>query len=170
MAAPSICAFVAGPIEIWVDTGASRAAEFLGWSANGVQIEEIGFHSPVVSDENGGDQGVPVDYQFFGRQHRVTCELSKLQKLVLGKVEQRYNAANIGAGEASVGMLLGCLDVTYRLLLKSTTGNFIRNYLAAVALDPIERSPVGSQYTRARVSFTCNPVAGVLFNTTDISD
>lgn len=163
MAAPNICATVGGPLEIWVDTGAANGMEFLGWTANGAQIEEIGFHSPIVSDQNGGDQGPPVDYQFFGLQHRVTLELTKFQSTVVAKVGARYNP-NTSSASVGVGMLLGCVGAQFRLLLKSTTGNFIRNYLGAVVLDPVDYSPVGSQATRIRCAFTCNAVDGVMYN------
>jgi hypothetical protein len=164
MTAPNICAVVAGPCEVWVDTGTARALEFLGWSLSGVTIEEVAYHAPIHSDENGGPLGPPVDYQLFGHQHRIAMELSKFQDLVLARLDPRYHP-DTAAGNVGVGMLLGCATATFRLLLKAP--NFVRNYLAAVILDPIELSPVGSQATRARVTFTANVVTGgTLWNTT----
>lgn len=164
MTAPNICAVVAGPCEVWVDTGTSRALEFLGWSLGGVSIEEVAYHAPIHSDENGGPQGPPADYQLFGHQHRISMELSKFQDAVLAKLDPRYNPSTT-EGNIGVGMLLGCATATFRLLLKAP--NFVRNYLATVILEPIELGPVGSQASRARVAFTANVVTGgILWNTT----
>ena len=160
---PSICPTVAGPLQVWVDTGSSNALEFLGWTTNGASIEQTAFQTPVFSDENGGEQGQPVDYQLFGNQHRVSLELSKFQSAVLAKLDARYNPA-VDAGDIGVGMLLNCTSGKFRLLLWAP--NFVRNYPNSYVLEPIEQSPIGSQYTRARCSFTCNKIGGVLFNTT----
>lgn len=164
MTAPNICAVVAGPCEVWVDTGTSRVLEFLGWSLGGITIEELAYHSPIHSDENGGVQGPPVDFQLFGHQHRISMELSKFQESVLAKLDPRYNPETT-AGSVGVGMLLGCATATFRLLLKAP--NFVRNYLATVILEPIELAPVGSQASRARIAFTANVVTGgTLWDTT----
>ena len=162
---PSLCALVAGPCEVWVDTGASNAMEFLGWTANGVTIEERMFHGEIHDDTAGGDQGPPTDYQNFGGQHRIHLELQRYQDSVLAKVEARFNVA---ASSNGVGMLLGCVGGLFRVLLRGP--NFVRNYESAnsagkgncAVLDPIERSPIGSQASRARVTFTANHLAGVV--------
>lgn len=153
---PAVCANVSGPLEIWVGTGAASALEFLGYSVNGVTIEEIPLLGEVKSDEYGGEQGPPSDYQLFGFQHRVSMELSKFQDAVLAKLTAGYNPA----ATPGVGMLLGCLPATTRLLLFGL--NFTRNYPAMLLLEPVERSPIGSQYTRARLNLTCNAKAGVV--------
>ena len=55
MTAPNICAVVAGPCEVWVDTGTARALEFLGWSLNGITIEEIATNAALVKAS-----GIPI--------------------------------------------------------------------------------------------------------------
>lgn len=160
---PATCAVVAGPVQMWVDTGAVNALAFLGWSQNGVTIEEIAYNAPVHSDENGGEQGPPTDYQFFGMQHRITAELSKFQTSVLALVAARYNP-NISSSAIATGMLIGCNSAFFRCLLWGP--NFVRNYIATIPLEPIEWSPVGSQHTRIRISLTANTVGGVMYNQT----
>lgn len=161
-APPAICTPVAGPLEIWIGTGASNALEFLGWTTNGAQIEESSMMSPVHSDEAGGEQGVPVDYQIFGYQHRISLEMTKYQTAILSKLSLRYNQ-NISSGIAGVGMLVSCNGATFRLLL--TAPNFVRNYPVTYILDPIDISPIGTQHSRARLSLTVNaPVGTVIFN------
>lgn len=164
MTVPNICAVVAGPCEIWVNTGTTSALEFLGWSLNGVTIQEVAYHAPIHSDENGGTLGPPTDYQLFGHQHRISMELSKFQDAVLARLDPRFNP-NATTENVGVGMLLACTTASFRLLLKAP--NFLRNYLSTVILDPIELSPIGSQATRARVTFTASvAIGGTLWNRT----
>lgn len=159
---PVICPVVAGPCQVWVDTGSARALEFLGWSVNGVTIEQTTFQGEIHSDENGGDQGPPSDYQLFGHQHRISMELSKFQAAVLNKLDGRYNPNVTGA---DVGMLLSCSQATFRLLLKAP--NFVRNYPTTIIPDPIELGPVGSNASRARITFIARAALdGTLWNET----
>lgn len=158
---PSICPVVAGPLQIWVDTGASNALEFLGWTAEGVTITERRLSAPVEADEFGGSKGVPVDYQLFGQQHVITAELAKFQPAVLAKLTRGYNP-NVAPGNIGVGMLLVCSAATFRVLLFGR--NFVRNYLQAVIEEPIDQSPIGAQYTKAKVVFTADPVGDVMYD------
>lgn len=162
-----VCAYVTGPLEIWLGTGASSALEFLGRTVNGVSIEEHPFITPIHSDENGGDQGPPVDYQIFGSQHRISLEMVKFSASVLAKLEKFYSLVGI-TGTAVVGSLISCQTATMRVLICSQdTTTFVRNYPNCFMLDPIDLSPLGSQVTRARVNFTHNAKTGVQpWNTT----
>ena len=49
----------------------SHALETLGYTQNGVQIEEELYTGDVKGDENGGEEGPPIDVQYFGEVHRV---------------------------------------------------------------------------------------------------
>lgn len=162
---PVVCAQVAGPLQLWVGTGAVGAAEFLGWSRNGARIEEIPFNAPIFSDDYGGDQGPPSDYQLMGGQHRISFELSKYSPTVLAKLEAFYNQAILSSTSATaqVGMLMTCLPLTTRLLLLAgtpTVFTYCRNYPTALIINPIEFEPVGSQATMPRLSFIANYRAG----------
>ncbi len=162
---PPVCAVVAGPVEIWVGTGTSEALEFLGWTVNGVSIQERPFVTPIVSDEYGGSGGPPADYQLMGMQHRISLELSKYQSAVLAKLDRFYNSIALGAGAAGVGMLLGCGGLATRLLMRAGpagSSTFVRNYSQAFVIDPVELAPVGAQATRARVNFVVNAKAGII--------
>ena len=169
---PSVCANVAGPLEIWVGTGALLALEFLGWTVNGADIEESPFFSPIVSDEYGGDAGPPSDYQLMGTQHRISLEMSKYNETVAAKLNNFYNTVQAVTDSltASVGMLINCNSLTTRLLLvggPAGSPTFVRNYPAAMIIEPFGRAPIGAQATRARLGFISNAKAGVTpWNTT----
>lgn len=153
MAAPNICPTVAGPVEIWVGTGAAAAMEFLGYTINGAAISQTDFTTPVPGDENGGDQGPPVDYQHFGVQYRIQLELGKFQSDVLDKVEARLNPGGT-AGSFVPGILMKCAGKQYRVCLKAP--NFVRNFTKCNVLGDINRSPIGAQFMRASVTFISN--------------
>lgn len=155
--APSICAVVAGPAALWVNTGSLYAMEFLGWSLNGLTIEELTFMAPIHTDEQGGEQGPPVDYQILGYQHRITAELAKFQDSVLQKLASRFNL-NTSASLRGVGMLARCNSAAFRVLIKAP--NFTRNYTSVVMPEPIELSPVGSLATRVRLGFVKDGTVG----------
>lgn len=165
MTAPVVtsqCPLVAGPVAIFVDTGAANALEFLGYTIDGVEIEENAFIEGIPSDLSGGTSGPPTDYQWFGRQDRISFELGKFDPAVLAKVSQRNNPA--ASGTLNVGTLLGCSGQTYRVLLLGD--NFTRNYLSCIPIDPHRWAPIGAKFTRVSGSFTANVVSGVIYNTT----
>ena len=163
---PSICANVAGPLEVWLGTGTSNALEFLGYTINGADIEEISFQGEIHSDEAGGEKGPPVDYQIFGTQHRISLELQRYNSIILEKLNLFYNKNDSPA--PVVGGLQICGGSSFRVLLCShDLTTFVRNYPACVIKEPVNKGPIGSQATRARVSFISNAVTGVVpWNTT----
>lgn len=165
---PAVCAQYAGPLQVWTDVGSSNALQFVGWTVNGAEIEEIAYMAPIHSDENGGEAGPPIDYQYFGAQHRITLEFQKYQPAVLASWEARYNP-NASSANVGVGMLLACSNAMFRCLLFAAVGgvaNYIRNYIGCVIPEPIGFSPVGTQASRARVTLLANPINGVIYNST----
>ncbi len=162
-----LCVNVAGPVGIWVNTGPAYALEHLGWSQDGIQIQEIPYITGIPGDQNGGSDGPPIEYQQFVSQHRIVLDLNKYSETVMAKVALRANPA--AAITQRVGQLLFCSAQYYRVLLTSFdsegTVTFIRNYPYCVPFDPIDAN-YGSKYTRKQVVFTANTIGGVLWNTT----
>lgn len=165
MTAPTInsnlCTQVAGPVGIWTGTGSAFALEHLGWSLDGVQIQEIPFITGVPSDLNGGTDGPPVDFQVFPSQHRIILDLNIFDPTVEAKVALRANPA--AAVSATVGMLIGCSGQYYRVLLYGT--NFVRNYPYCIPMEPLDFN-VGSKFTRKQITFMAQTIGGVIWNTT----
>lgn len=158
------CVNVAGKTQIWVGTGAAGVLEFLGYSINGVQIVERPFFTNVPGDENGGDEGPPVEKQHMGDLHYLRLELSKWDDLIMAKIRARLRG-NTEAQSITPGTLVVCGSLYYRLLLSGP--NFTRNYLVAIPSEPYEMN-VGTRWSRASIEFEChrNALTGVMWNTT----
>lgn len=158
------CNNVAGKVQVWVDTGSAYALEFLGYTINGVEIEEVTFMSNVPSDENGGTEGPPNDVQHMGDLHYIRLEMGQFFDSVLAKIRSRLNTASEGTS-ITPGTLLRCGGYTYRVLLIGP--NYVRNYLACIPRGAI-RMNAGTQFSRAMVEFEAHRhrTSGVLFNQT----
>lgn len=158
---------VPGPVLIKIDAGAGL--ESLGYSVNGIEIEEHPFYGDVPGDQNGGDEGPPIDIQYFGEIHRLHIELSNWDAAVAAKLIAKINTGTAGvAGTPGVLMLAG--GWYYRLLLVATnTSNNTRNYLRALVRDRTAFN-LGTKFKKLSIDFECHANAaggaGVIWNTT----
>lgn len=165
--ASSMCPVVAGPVGVWVDTGASNAIAFLGITANGVRITERAFFNEIHADDSGGEKGPPIDRQIMCYEHLIELELVRYIPAVLALVAIRVNPVIVSP---YVGQLLGCSGGNFRVLLYAPSGGFTRNYETGTGagkgnctpIEAISYDPVGSQNTIARVTFVANSAAGVV--------
>lgn len=175
VASPStVCSNVAGPVQIWFDTGTGQAMEFYGYSVNGVSIVEQPFMTPIHSDEWGGDAGPPADYQLFGVQHRISIEMQHYDNTKAAKLNKYYNQIALAAASvtAAPGLLMKCAPYTFRMLLLAGTAaspTFVRNYGVCTITSPIDLSPVGSQASRLRLEVESNAKAGAIPWNTDVT-
>lgn len=154
---------VPGVCTVKIDTGTSHALETLGISVNGITIEEEIFTADVKGDENGGEEGPPIDVQYFGEIHRITMELNKTDSAVLAKVLPGVYGGTEGQVSAA-GILLGAGGYTWRLLLHSPV--LPRNYLKAMLRGQAKGCNRGTKYATQRLVFECHASSGVLYNTT----
>lgn len=143
------CFFVAGPIQIWVNTGASAAVEFLGWTRNGLSIQETAIMADVKSDYDGGEQGVPGDYQFLGYQDTIDAELGRFVPAVLAKLERRFNAGITGV---QIGAMMNCSGANFKALFIAQ--GLARFYTNIYINEPITYAPVGTPASFPRIVFT----------------
>lgn len=155
-----------GPANVKVGTGVASALEQLGFSANGVEITETALFLDVPGDQNGGDEGPPIDVQFLGQIDRVRMELTKYDIAIANKVRTRLN--NIASPETAgvpgtSGSLIAGSSLFYRLLIEPTTQP--RNYIAAIPREPIEVNR-GTKYSRLIIEFECHSFNGTLWDTT----
>jgi hypothetical protein len=155
---------VAGPAQIKVDTAAGNSLEELGYTINGAEIREEIFHSNVPGDENGGDEGPPIDVQYFGEIHHVRLELSKWDASVANKVLAKLYGGTAGVLGAA-GTLMAGGSKTVRLLINASIEP--RNYLKAFLRNQSELNK-GTKYSKLVLEFEChaNGVGGTVYNTT----
>lgn len=151
---------VAGLVTIQVDTGSSHALETLGYSINGVEIEENIFTLPVHGDEHGGDAGPPIDIQYLGQVDTVRMELSKWDEAVLDKIRSRlWNSGFTAplAGQvlsADIGALFFGGSKFFRLALDAANAGFDRDYIKVVFQEPISVNR-GVKHSIVRLTATC---------------
>lgn len=143
------CYQVAGPLQVWVDTGASHAVEFLGFTRGGAEIQEQSFQSELKSDYTGGEQGPPGDYEWLGEMHTISLELALFVPTILAKCERRMEVA---VTNRTRGTLVSCAGGSYKLLLLSL--NFSRLYTRVFIPEPITYAPIGSPASFPRITFT----------------
>lgn len=119
-----------GPAEISVGTGVAQALESLGYTRQGAEIRCQGFFVDIPGDENGGDQGPPIDVQFMGETARIRLELTKWDEAIAVKVRSRLLAGTEGQ-PAAAGPLMFNDSYTVRVLVEPTSGpmNFPRCFL-----------------------------------------
>lgn len=154
-----------GKATIKVDTGSSNALEILGYTRNGVDVYDEGFWIDVPGDENGGDQGDPIDIQYLGEMARVRIELTKIDTAVLAKVMKRRNAAAKTAGTVDTpGRFVFLNSEFFRLVIDSPTDP--RNFLRAIPRAPTQKN-MGVRFTMKTIEFDCyKNDSGVIYNAT----
>lgn len=117
---------VFGPAVIKV----GAALDTLGYTRQSAEIRSQAFFVDVPGDENGGDQGPPIDVQYLGEICRIRLELTKWDEAVADDVRSRLLGGTEGQpGTPGTFMFQGAK--TIRVLVHSTTGpmNFPRCFL-----------------------------------------
>lgn len=163
----AIAVQVGGKITVKVNYG--EGLKDLGYTRNGVQYTEEGFYADVPGDENGGDEGPPVEVQFFGEVHRIRCELTKYDQAVAAKVAAKVAGGN-GGTPGAPGTLFFAGEKTMRVVCTGTPpagASHTRNYSYCIPRMPIELN-AGTKFSTLVVEFEAHKPPGqtVLYNTT----
>lgn len=160
----AVTVYVPGPatIKIAVPSGSLQT---LGYARNETEIILTPFYHDIHSDENGGDQGPPVEKQFLGAVAQIRMRLSKIDTAVADIVEKFMSGASAVGAPGAAGSLMFAGDNSLRLLIDSATGP--RNFLRACPTSPIE-SNHGTKAMEKFVEFTAyKNDSGVLWNAVD---
>ncbi len=152
----SVTTVVRGLVSVSVDLDSGEGLESLGYTRNGAEITAESFMTDVPGDQNGGDDGPPVEIQYLGEIVRVRLELTKFDTDVAAKVEARLKDGTFGSVPLP-GQLIMAGQQYARLLLATPTGP--RNYLRAIPRMPIEHN-AGTKFTILVVEFECHAPAG----------
>lgn len=165
---------VTGPCEVQVNTGTAGALASLGWSREGIEPRRTRLLVNVPGDQNGGEEGNPIEIQDLGGFYRVHMELTKWDKAVADLIRTLGNPIT-GTGAFSgltlgtvptVGAQIFSLSAYYRLLLKPTGASFPMNFLCAVPVDDPYSLMMSAKYSTLMIDWICYPLSGVIWNTT----
>lgn len=136
----AIAIHVPGPTRVWVDTGPANAWELLGYSRNGIDIDETPYQENVAGDENGGDAGPPIEIVMLGETARLRCEMNKYDTAVMDKLTVRVKGGTIGHSP-TVGTKLFGDGKTFKVWLDCTLDNTQSRVYQRCS--PLEPSSVG---------------------------
>ena len=156
---------VAGLATVSVDATGLGAVVPLGRTRNGVQYTEEGYYGDVPGDEFGGDEGPPVDVQYFGEVHRIRCEFTKYDSVVADAVAAKVRGATHGQPAASGTLYFG--GNKFMRVRISTTNGHVRDYNAVIPRSPVELN-VGTKFSTTVFEFEAYLIPGndAMFTTT----
>jgi hypothetical protein len=163
---------VAGPCHVLLNTGASSALQGLGYTENGAEVREEMLSLDVPGDQNGGDQGAPIDIQYLTLMGHVHLEMSKWDETVARVVQAKANPNGTSPPGQGVAGTPGTLIISnswhFRLLLfPSTLATLVRNFLFAIPQEAHGLN-LGTKYSRFLTDWRCLPPVGggTYWNTT----
>ncbi len=138
--------------------------EHLGYSRNGVEPDQEPYFDEVPGDQNGGDQGPPIEIQYLGEIVRVRLEMTRFDDAVADKIRKRCpGAATVGTPHTT-GTLLFAEEEYFRLLLHSPTNPM--NFPRAIPKGAITANK-GTKWQTFTCEFECHKDEnGVLWNET----
>ena len=129
----SYCPYVSGPVLVKVNLRDGNGFVNLGYTTEGVQVEEEFFTNPIHSDQYGGTAGPPVDKQFMGKKAKIGLSLVEYSLAVVKKMREGQASTNWTSGDpgtlTNIGGLLSCGKRSFQILLVGAADT------AAVAAD-----------------------------------
>ena len=115
------CPYVSGPVLVKINLRDTNGFVNLGYTTEGVQIEEEFFTNPIHSDQYGGTAGPPVDRQFMGKKAKISLSLVEYSLAVVKKMREGQASTNWATGVAgqivNVGGLLSCGKRAFQIQL-----------------------------------------------------
>jgi len=157
------CPYVTGPVLVKVNLRDGAGFVNLGYTAEGVQVEEQFYTNPIHSDQYGGTAGPEVDRQFMGKSAKINLSLVEYSLAVVKKMREGQASTNWSTGNpgtiVNVGGLVTCSNTAFQLLLVGAldTAAIAANAGATVLADYLNfpncwydgpvRYPIGSKNT-----------------------
>jgi hypothetical protein len=117
----SFCPYVPGPVLVKVNLRNGDGLQTLGYTTEGVQVEEISFTNKIHSDRYGGTAGPPIDTQYFGKAARIQLQMVEYDLSVLKEIRDLQDATGFtahAAGEiVDIGTLMTCASRSWQIVL-----------------------------------------------------
>ena len=155
MTAPAVV--VSGLASIKID------GTLLGYTRDGTEVTMEGHTINVPGDQNGGDDGPPIDIQDLGSTARVRCEFTKWDTTIGTRLEARFKGQTAGV-PTPAGSLVFAGSGFFRLTVASPS--YPRNFPCAVLVRTPQTINMGTKFSRYIVEFECykHPTTGVLYD------
>lgn len=154
---------VAGACEIKVKfpTAISGALTSLGYTRNMADVTKEAFWLDVPGDENGGDDGPPIEIIYLGEIARIRLELTKWDDTPANAIRARIDAATAGT-PTTPGTMAFSATKAFRVLLNSA--NDPRNFPRVIPRSSIEIGR-GTKYSSLILELEAHKdSSGVLYN------
>lgn len=120
MTADTRVVVVHGACEVQVGTGSAGALESLGWTIDGPDEEYEPFYAEVKGDQNGGQEGPPIEWQYLGELVHLRLELSRFNPAIFQKLQAIERGGTAGVIGTPGDLMFGSGKYT-RVLLNSPT-------------------------------------------------
>ena len=91
--AGAYCPYVTGPVLVKVNLRDGGGFVNLGYTTEGVQLEETFYTNPIHSDQYGGTAGPEVDRQFMGKSAKISLSLVEYNLAVVKKLREGQSAS-----------------------------------------------------------------------------
>lgn len=144
--------------QFWLDANGNWDVPVeLGFSENGVEVQEETRLAPVVSDETGGQAGNEFDFQEMGVRHLLRLTMSRWEETVLRRMKYPWPSATaIDLGiPAPIGALRFAGGGYFRLIL---LGQSLCRVYGKVMIDQEPRSAaLGTRHSIAGVAALAMP-------------
>lgn len=115
------CPYVSGPVLVKVNLRDGNGFVNLGYTTEGVQVEETYFTNPVHSDQYGGTTGPAVDRQFMGKSAKLSLSIVEPNLAVAKKLREGQASTGWATGAAgtitNIGGLVTCGNRSFQILL-----------------------------------------------------
>lgn len=128
------CPYVSGPVLVKVNLRDGSGFVNLGYTTEGVQLEETFYTNPIHSDQYGGTAGPEVDRQFMGKSAKISLSLVEYSLATVKKLREGQASTNWSTGNpgtlVNLGKLVTCGNTAFQILLVGSLDT------AAVAASP----------------------------------
>jgi hypothetical protein len=141
----------------------------LGYTQNGAQITFEGYELRVPGDENGGDDGPPIDIQVLGQTARIRLEMTKFDVTVSDTILTRTPSGTLGVPNSAgvpTGTLIFASSQFFRLVIATTTRPF--NFPCVSLIKTPQELNAGTKFQRHIIEAEAykHPTTGVLWDRT----
>lgn len=155
---------LAGACQVKV-ASTTLTLSLLGYTRNYANVAKEAFFVDVPGDENGGDDGPPIEIIYLGEIARIRLELTKYDNVIANNVRMRVDAATAGV-PSTPGTLMFSANKGMRVLLDAP--NDPRNFPNCIPRQAIEIGR-GTKWSTFVCEFEAHKDAtGVLYNAVTI--